>query len=208
MGDAGLLISGAALFLNSLMLLGKAEEKSVAVFNIFAGFLQVAVPFYLIAVSDQQNWTIYSLATIFLFGFTYLYVGFTLFKGLDGTGLGWYSLWVSIIAVIYAVVSAVHFHDMVNTLTWIMWAFLWFLFFLSMGLGKKIDKYVGRVAFIQSWITLTFPSLLSMTGVWKSPEVITIWIWVSALAISYFIFSAIRFRFIKVTSSQPVLSDD
>lgn len=203
MGDAGLLLSGAALFLNSLMLLGRANAKSVAVFNLFIGALQVIVPFYLIAVSDQSNWTIYSLASIFLFGFTYLYVGLTLLKDLDGSGLGWYSLWVAIIALIYAAIAYLHFADLVSTLTWIMWAYLWFLFFLSMGLNKKIDVYIGKVAFVQSWLTLTIPSLLSMTGVWKNEQVSDAWILLAIGAFIYFGF--ITFR-IKLISSKTELA--
>lgn len=194
MGDAGLLLSGAALFLNSLMLLGKANAKSVAVFNLFIGAMQVIVPFYLIIASDQSNWTIYSLASIFLFGFTYLYVGLTLLKDLDGSGLGWYSLWVAVIALIYAFVAYVHFNDIVNTLTWLMWAYLWFLFFLSMGMGKKIDVYLGKVALVQSWLTLTFPALLSMTGIWKTEQVAEAWVYFSIAAFVYFAYITLRLK--------------
>ncbi|RSD27717.1 AmiS/UreI family transporter [Mesobacillus subterraneus] len=194
MGDAGLLLSGAALFLNSLMLLGRANAKSVAVFNLFIGALQVIVPFYLIAVSDQSNWTIYSLASIFLFGFTYLYVGVTLLKDLDGSGLGWYSLWVAVLALIYAAVAYVHFEDIVSALTWLMWAYLWFLFFLSMGMNKKIDIYIGKVAMVQSWLTLTFPALLSMTGIWKSSQVVEAWIYFSIAAIVYFVYITVKWK--------------
>jgi putative amide transporter protein len=194
MGDVGLLLSGATLFLNSLMLFGKANEKSVGVFNLFIGALQVIIPFYLIVVSDQNHWTIFNLACIFLFGFTYLYVGVTTLKGLEGNGLGWYSLWVSIIAIVYAVVSVIHFHDMINALTWVMWAYLWFLFFLSMALNKKMDAYIGKVAFVQSWVTLTIPALLSLTGVWKTDFVAQVWFYVLILSIIYFCISAIRLK--------------
>jgi putative amide transporter protein len=194
MGDVGLLLSGATLFLNSLMLFGKANEKSVGVFNLFIGALQVITPFYLIVVSDQNHWTIFNLACIFLFGFTYLYVGVTTLKGLEGNGLGWYSLWVSIIAIVYAAVSVIHFHDMINALTWVMWAYLWFLFFLSMALNKKIDAYIGKVAFVQSWVTLTIPALLSLTGVWKTDFVSHVWFYVLILSIVYFCISAIRLK--------------
>ncbi|MBS8265206.1 hypothetical protein DYI25_12200 [Mesobacillus boroniphilus] len=194
MGDAGLLLSGAALFLNSLMLLGRANTKSVAVFNLFIGAMQVIVPFYLIIASDQSNWTIYSLASIFLFGFTYLYVGMTLLKDLDGTGLGWYSLWVAVIAIIYAFVAYVHFEDIVSTLTWLMWAYLWFLFFLSMGMNKQIDAYIGKVAMVQSWLTLTFPALLSMTGLWKTEQVINAWIYFSIAAFVYFAYITLKLK--------------
>ncbi|MCM3005978.1 AmiS/UreI family transporter [Priestia koreensis] len=192
MGDVGLLLSGATLFLNSLMLLGKADGKSVGVFNLFIGVLQVVIPFYLIAVSDQQTWTIFNLACVFLFGFTYLYVGMTNVANLNGSGLGWFSVWVSVIAVVYAMVSAVKFHDTVSTLTWVMWAYLWFLFFLSMALHKKIDAYVGKVAFVQSWVTLTLPALLSLMGVWKTPLVSQVWTYVLLASFVYFIVCTVQ----------------
>ncbi|WP_374723115.1 AmiS/UreI family transporter [Peribacillus tepidiphilus] len=194
MGDVGLFLSGATLFLNSLMLFGKADGKSVGVFNLFVGALQVIIPFYLLAISDQNHWTIFNLACVFLFGFTYLYVGIISLKGLEGNGLGWFSLWVAIIAIVYAAVSAIHFHDMVNAITWVMWAYLWFLFFLSMALNKKIDAYIGKVAFVQSWVTLTIPALLSMTGVWKTAFVSHLWLYVLILSIGYFIICTIRLK--------------
>lgn len=187
MGFVGLFLSGAVLFLNSLMLLGKAEAKSVGVFNIFVGTLQMIIPFYLIVVSEQTNWDMYNNAPIFLFGLTYLYVGITLLKNLEGNGLGWFSLWVAIIAGLYMVTAFVHFHDVVNGLTWGMWAFLWFLFFLSNSLNKKIDQYIGIVAFVQSWVTLTIPAMLYFLGVWNTPVVTKIWSLVLILSILSFI---------------------
>lgn len=130
MGYVGLLLSGAALFLNSLVILGKAEMKSAGVFNLFVGALQIIIPFYLIMISDQSNWTVYSYAATFLFGLTYLYVGVTFIKGMDSSGLGWFCIWVAIIALFYMVVSFVQFNDVVNALTWFMWALLWYLFFV------------------------------------------------------------------------------
>ncbi|MGV3467049.1 MAG: AmiS/UreI family transporter [Heyndrickxia sp.] len=186
MGDIGLLLSGATLFLNSLMLFGKADHKSVGVFNLFVGLLQVIIPFYLIMQSDQQHWTIFNLACVFLFGLTYLFVGITNLTGYSGNGLGWFSLWVSIIGVVYMAVYLIHFHDIVNALTWGMWAYLWLLFFLSMAMNKKIDIYVGKVAFVQSWVTLTIPSLLSLMGVWNTDSMSHIWVYVQMISIAYF----------------------
>ncbi|MFD0050747.1 AmiS/UreI family transporter [Actinomycetes bacterium NPDC127524] len=165
MGTIGLFLSGAVLFLNGLMLLGKADGKSVAYFNLFVGAIQTVSPFYLAVVSDQSNWELYNNASIFLFGLTYLYVGVTTIKDLNGSGLGYYSLWVSIAAIVYAAVSIIHFGDLSSALTWIMWAYLWFLFYLSMSRGKNIDEYIGKVAIVLSWVTLTIPSLLNLTGV-------------------------------------------
>ncbi|EKN64769.1 AmiS/UreI transporter [Neobacillus bataviensis LMG 21833] len=191
MSFVGLFLSGAVLFLNSLMLLGKADGKSVGVFNIFVGSIQIIIPFYLLIVSDQTNWELYNDAAIFLFGLTFLYFGITVLKGFEGNGLGWYSLWVSIIAVVYTITSIVQFHDVVNALTWGMWSFLWFLFFLSNALKKKIDHYLGFVAFVQSWVTLTIPSLLYFLGIWNTPPVAQIWTYVLILSIFSFVAASI-----------------
>jgi hypothetical protein len=190
----GLFLSGAVLFLNSLMLTGKAEAKSVGVFNLFVGVIQLIIPFYLIIVSSQTHWELYNDASIFLFGLTYLYVGVTALKGLEGSGLGWFCLWVAVIAVVYTLTAVIHYHDAVSAMTWGMWAFLWFLFFLSNGLQLKIDRYLGMVAFIQSWVTLTIPSLLYFMGVWNTPVVKQIWLIVLIVFSVYFCISLFKFR--------------
>ncbi|HHK5542297.1 acetamide transporter [Bacillus thuringiensis] len=194
MGYIGLLLSGAALFLNSLVILGKAEMKSAGVFNLFVGALQIIIPFYLIMISDQSNWTVYSYAATFLFGLTYLYVGVTFIKGMDSSGLGWFCIWVAIIALFYMVVSFVQFHDIVNALTWFMWALLWYLFFVLNTQKKNINQYLGRIAFVQSWVTLTLPSLFYFMGVWGEGFVYELWVYVSVISILYFCYCIYKYR--------------
>jgi len=194
MGYIGLLLSGAALFLNSLVILGKAEMKSAGVFNLFVGALQIIIPFYLIMISDQSNWTVYSYAATFLFGLTYLYVGVTFIKGMDSSGLGWFCIWVAIIALFYMVVSFVQFHDVVNALTWFMWALLWYLFFVLNTQKKNINQYLGRIAFVQSWVTLTLPSLFYFMGVWGEGFVYELWVYVSVISILYFCYCIYKYR--------------
>ncbi|MCP9281291.1 MULTISPECIES: AmiS/UreI family transporter [Bacillus] len=194
MGYVGLLLSGAALFLNSLVILGKAEMKSAGVFNLFVGALQIIIPFYLIMISDQSNWTVYSYAATFLFGLTYLYVGVTFIKGMDSSGLGWFCIWVAIIALFYMVVSFVQFHDVVNALTWFMWALLWYLFFVLNTQKRNINQYLGRIAFVQSWVTLTLPSLFYFMGVWGEGFVYELWVYVSVISILYFCYCIYKYR--------------
>jgi putative amide transporter protein len=187
MGNIALFLSGSVLFLNSLLLLGKAEAKSVGYFNLFIGIIQMFLPFCIILTSDQTNLDFYNSAPIFLFGLTYLFFGITVLKNLEGNGLGWFCLWVSIVAVVYSITSFVQFHDVVNGLTWGMWVLLWFLFFLSNTLNKKIERYIGYVALVQSWVTLTIPALLYFVGVWSNPIVVQIWIIVLAVSIISFV---------------------
>ncbi len=205
MGAIGLLFSGGALFLNSLMLLGKAEEKSVAFFNILVGLLQVITPIYLIITSDGSNWSMFNNGAVFLFGFTYLYLGVTILKGFDSSGLGWYSLWVAMMAIVYALVFYVQENDVVNALTWVLWAFLWFLFFLSSALKKPYEAYIGRVAFVQSWVTLTLPSLFMLLDMWQIAKLQEIWTYVCVGSMVYFIVEAILF--VKTVKKEKLVEE-
>ncbi|MBP2239600.1 putative membrane protein [Cytobacillus eiseniae] len=204
MGTIGLFLSGATLFLNSLMLLGKANGKSVAVFNLFIGTLQVVTPFYLILVSDQSSLSIFNYGVTYLFGFTFLYFGVITLKGYDGNGLGWFSLWISIITIVYAIVAITRSQDVLGMLTWIHWSFLWLLFFLTMTMKKAIDNFVGMVAQIQSWLTLTIPSLFSMLGIMEITWIRNLLIGALILSIFIFIGSAWTLRKKTAINAGPV----
>ncbi|WP_163102881.1 AmiS/UreI family transporter [Peribacillus alkalitolerans] len=202
MGYIGLFLSGATLFLNALVMAGKANAKSVSYFNLFVGTLQIIIPFYLVLVSEQTSWDLYNNAGTFLFGLTYLYVGFTMMRDLDGTGLGYFSLWVSIIALFYTTVTVLHFQDYVMASHWFMWAFLWFLFYLSNTLGKNINTYIGKVAFVQSWVTLTIPSLLYFVGLWTVDSVQLLFLIISFVSMVYFVVAGLPFVKAKRKSTQ------
>ena len=96
MAMVGLLYVGAVLFLNGLMLLGYVEARSAGPLNIFVGLLQVVTPTYLIFTAGGDADVILSASGLYLFGFTYLYVAFNVLGGFDGTGLGYFSLFVAI----------------------------------------------------------------------------------------------------------------
>jgi putative amide transporter protein len=66
-------------------------------------------PFYIIATMDDPA-VILNASGIF-FGFTYLYVGITNVGGFDTSELGWYCLWVAIIAVVYSLFNFFYFAD-------------------------------------------------------------------------------------------------
>lgn len=121
MSSVGLTFVGAALFVNGLLLLGRIDPRSAGVFNLFVGALQTVIPFYLIATASTPD-EILGAAGIFLFGFTYLYVGVGNLAGLDASGLGWYSAWVALMASGFAVVNAVRFEDVATALLWAQWA--------------------------------------------------------------------------------------
>lgn len=181
-----LLLAGAALFLNGKMTLGKADAKSVAVFNLFVGSFQVLAAFYLIIVSEPTNAISLGNASIFLFGFTYLYLGITILKGMDGSGLGYFSLWVSILSLVYATVEFTQYGDIVKGLNWLLWSFLWGMFYLINTKKLPISKFVGKASLVLSWVTLTLPTLLTLTGVFDNQLVYKAWSVVLIASAIYF----------------------
>jgi putative amide transporter protein len=166
MSDVGLMFVGAVLFVNGLLLLGKVDGKGAAVFNLFVGALQVAVPFYLIATAPSTD-DILLDSGIFLFGFTYLYVGIGGLAGHSPVGLGWYSAWVAIMATAFGVTNIVKFHDPTIGLLWLQWAVLWGLFWLVLGLGiSRLTPLTGWLTLILSFTTCTIPGYLLLMGEW------------------------------------------
>ena len=166
MSSVGLLFVGAVLFLNGLLFLGKADAKGVAVFNLFVGVLQTAIPFYLIATAKGPE-EILGAAGIFLFGFTYLYVGIVNLAGLNSGGIGWYSLWVAVMATGFGLTNILRFHDTPTGLLWLQWAVLWGLFWVVLALGvERLTALAGWLTLILSVTTCSIPGFLLLLGEW------------------------------------------
>jgi hypothetical protein len=177
-GNVGLLYVGAVLFLNGVMILGRIDPRANAVFNLFVGSLQVLTPTYLIFTAGGDQNAILAAAGIYLFGFTYLYVGITLLAGLDSTGVGWFSLFVAGAAAWFSFANFKILDDKTFGVIWIYWAFLWTLFFLLLGL--KLDgltNYTGWITSIEGIVTGFVPAMLILTGYWPpaGPQVPGAW---------------------------------
>jgi hypothetical protein len=166
MSSVGLLFVGAVLFMNGLLFLGKADAKGVAVFNLFVGGLQTAIPFYLIATAHTPD-DILAAAGIFLFGFTYLYVGIVTLAGFKSDGIGWYSLWVAALATGFGLTEILRFHDTPTGLLWLQWAVLWGVFFVVLALGvTRLTAPAGWLTLILSLTTCTIPGFILLLGDW------------------------------------------
>lgn len=158
---------GAVLFLNGMMLMGFVDPRSVIPLNIFVGVLQVVTPTFLIFTAAGDESIILNASGLYLFGFTYLYVAFNQWMGLDGTGLGYFSLFVAICALVYSFLNFTRFDDPAFGVIWLHWAFLWALFFVVLGLGREnLGRFTGVVAATQGWVTGAIPAFLLLTGRW------------------------------------------
>ncbi|MBB3035792.1 AmiS/UreI family transporter [Hoyosella altamirensis] len=165
MGNVGLLYVGAVLFVNGLMLLGAVPQRSAAVLNLFVGALQCVLPTVLLIQAAGDTTAILAASGLYLFGFTYLYVGINTLAGLDAQGLGWFSLFVAAAAVIYSALSFTLSADPVFGVIWLAWALLWSLFFLVLGLRRtEFTRFTGWAVVLLSQPTCTIPAFLGLTG--------------------------------------------
>lgn len=204
MGSVGLLYVGAVLFLNGVMLLGKINPRATGVFNLFVGALQVVTPTYLIFTAGGDTNTILAASGIYLFGFTYLYVGIGLLAGLDTTGVGWFSLFVAIMALGYSFANFQILGDAPFGVIWLYWAFLWFLFFLLLGLKiERLQPYTGWVTAIQGWVTGAIPAFLLMTGYWQTNTTTALVLAVFGLVVFIALVPLTSSRFHILTPSPP-----
>lgn len=165
MGSVGLLYVGAVLFINGLMLIGVIPGKSAAILNFFVGTMQVVFPTLIILQANNDLSVIFGAAGLYLFGFTYLYVGVLQMTGISGEGLGWFSIFVSACAVVIGILQFTLVGDPVFGVIWFVWAVLWLLFFLLLGLHKTaLTLMTGWFTIFISHLTGTIPAFFLLLG--------------------------------------------
>jgi len=157
----GLWYVGFVLIINALWLLGKMSNKAVIPMNIFVASLQLGGVFRTIMTGEASGEYLGAALTC-LFAFTYLYVAATQIWNLDGKGLGWYCLPVSIIAVPAGVLSLA---TPWLAALWFMWATLWFMFFLILVVTPKLGKATAWWCLING-VWLLIGSVTTGMGVW------------------------------------------
>ena len=179
MGSVGLLYVGAVLFVNGLMLLGYVSGKAAAAMNLFVGGMQVIFPTLTLLTSGGDPDVILSASGLFLFGFTYLYVAWNQLTGASGEGLGWFSLFVALCAVVYGLINLIRVNDPVAAVMWFSWAVLWWLFFLVLARGReRLTKITGWYTVFVAFIPVTIPAFLLLLGAYQPDPV-----WAAILAV-------------------------
>lgn len=182
MTTIGLLFVGAVLFVNGAWFLGAVSAREAGVFNLFVGAMQVILPTLAIVGSDGDMNLIFGAGASYLFGFTYLYVGFNNLMGNDGRGLGWYSAFVAAMAVVYGILSVDT--DPVMSVIWFVWALMWGLFFLILACGlTELSPFTGWLILIGAHLTCTIPALLIWRGRWPTTDSDALWAAVAAVVL-------------------------
>lgn len=157
-----LLYVGAVLFVNSIWLMGRINNKEVSVINLFVGALSLLVAIYLIFVVGSPD-SVKAGALTILFAFTYLWVAANQMLDVDGKGLGWFCLFVSVTALVVTVSSIPYAEGMMkiwDVVNWAAWTLLWFSFFLLLALSKKIQRQVAAFTMFCAVFTAWIPGML------------------------------------------------
>ena len=204
MSLVGLLYVGAVLFINGLLLIGVVEGRSASPINLFVGALQVVTPTYLIFTANGDPLVILGASGLYLFGFTYLYVGINLLAGLDTTGVGWFSLFVAVAALGYSYANFMILGDRPFGVIWLYWAFLWALFFVVLGLKHEwLTSYTGWVTIIQAWVTAAIPAFLLLTNLWAYEDAIAIGLAVGGVVVFGALYAYIHPRAPRAPAATP-----
>ena len=156
-----LLYVGMVLINNGITRLYKIDGKSSSIMNIFTGLQSIVINIISLVKGDY-----YSAGTGLLFGFTYLFVAINGIYKLDQRPFGWYSLFVAINTIPFAIVDY-HNGDWKMTIIWILWGILWFTGFLENVCKKNIEKYVPYLSIFEGIFTGWIPGLLMILNIWN-----------------------------------------
>ena len=160
-----LLYVGAVLFVNGVWLLGLVENREIAILNVFTGLVGLIVAVFAVAQGDLAS--VQLAAYVLLFAFTYLWVAYNQYARAEGTGLGWYCLFVAITAVPVAAITLAEADTVFLTwlgINWAAWAVLWFMYFLLLALKKPITRLTAYVTSAQGVLTAWLPGFLLLNG--------------------------------------------
>lgn len=166
-----LLLSGAALLINGLAILGHLPRRDAAVLSLVVGSIQLVLAVGYVTNDDGGGGLLPTAAGMFLFGLTYVYVGLDVLLNLGSKGLGWFCGMVAFVGLLLA--AAWLNTDPLLAVLWLCWSVLWGLFFASMAMGLQgLDPFIGWALVLTSQVTATVPALLGLAGLWpRSPGV-------------------------------------
>lgn len=166
-----LLLSGAALLINGLALLGYLPRRDSATVSLVIGSIQLALGVTYLGVThlgvadDGGTQVLLAGSGMFLFGLTYVYVGLDVLLGLGSKGLGWFCGMVGVFGLLLA--AAWFRDDPLTAVLWLCWSVLWMLFFASMALGlERVNPFTGWALVLTSQATATVPAFLGIAGTW------------------------------------------
>jgi putative amide transporter protein len=125
------------------------QPKEIAVINFFtAGVGVVVATVFAVQGALQNNLTyVANAAYIMLFGFTYMFIGLNQLMNAGNRAFGWFCFFVAVTAIPTGIFTLRAAHGNAASLwlgfNWLIWACLWFAFFLLLTMDRPIMRPVG-----------------------------------------------------------------
>jgi len=159
-----LLFVGIVLVMNGVSHLLAIDSKSTAAMNLMTA--SVIITLNLVSLTQAEHIYDYqNVASGLLFGFTYVFIAANHLFKLDLRPFGWFSLFVTLYAVVMAVNS--YTFDVRMTLLWGAWAVLWLDGFIELGLGINLGKKTFPCLSITVGIFSAFiPAMFMLLNLW------------------------------------------
>jgi len=159
-----LLFVGIVLVMNGVNHLLAIDSKSIATMNLITA--SVLLTLNLVSLTQAEGIYDYqNVASGLLFGFTYVFIAVNHLLKLDLRPFGWFSLFVTIYAVVMAINS--YTFDVRMTLLWGAWAILWLDGFVELGLGVNLGKKTFPYLSITVGIFAAFiPAMFMLLNLW------------------------------------------
>jgi len=159
-----LLFVGIVLVMNGINRISGVDAKSTAFMNIVTGLVIVALN--IVGAARAENIFDYqSIASGFLFGFTYIFIASNYLFKFDLRPFGWFSLFVAIYATVMAVTNFAT--DIRFTLLWSAWALLWLEGFLELSLKiNRLGKIFPYLAITEGVFAAFIPAMFMLLNKW------------------------------------------
>lgn len=162
-----LLLSGAALLVNGLALLGRISPRDGAALNILVGGTQLVLAAAIAVTAGGDAAAVLSASGIVLFGLTYLLVGLGAVLDAGVGALGWFCGLVAALALVFSAASLAT--DPLLAVLWLHWAVLWSLFFAQLALGRsRLARVTGWALVLTGPLSTSAPAVLGLLGVWPT----------------------------------------
>lgn len=170
MAHVGLVFVGLILLVNGLVSIGKITPRSAAVLNFMVGGIQILLATLILIQAEGSAQIINSTWPSYLFGMTYLWVGFNTVFALEETAFGWFSGFVAAIALYETALNLVK--DPMTAVMWLAWSLMWSCFFVQNALQQthlgriSLSRFTGWLLVIAGIPSSTIPALFAQNGMW------------------------------------------
>lgn len=125
-----LIFSGISMFLNGFLPLSQENDNNeIVVMNVLAGFIVSILSVYGIFIAVDTA-TYLGYASLLLFGITHFYLASICIWDLSEESFGWFSAFLTIIALALGIYYLIIGNFMLGVL-WLIWMFIWLAFFIS-----------------------------------------------------------------------------